>query len=97
MAVGTSVVLFIGVQHVRSGQLTLGQLLMVMAYLEQVYGPLKMVTKRWLNCRRRSTTCPLAINHRAWCSVRVALRCIQAHAWELWEVQALEKRRCFIS
>jgi ATP-binding cassette, subfamily B, bacterial len=34
------------VLHVRSGTLTLGELLMVMAYLAQLYGPLATVTKK---------------------------------------------------
>lgn len=42
-AVGTAAVLFVGVSHVQSGQLTLGGLLMVMAYLAQLYEPLRTV------------------------------------------------------
>ena len=41
LAVGTSVVLFIGVTHVINGTLTLGELLLVMTYLGQLYNPLQ--------------------------------------------------------
>src|SRR5829696_8999371 len=37
---GTAAVLFIGVLHIRSGVLTLGDLLLVMGYLAELYGPL---------------------------------------------------------
>lgn len=46
MSIGTAIVLFIGVQHVQGGKLTLGELLMVMAYLAQIYGPLETATKK---------------------------------------------------
>jgi ATP-binding cassette, subfamily B, bacterial len=39
-AAGTAAVLFLGVHHVRSGTLTLGDLMLVMAYLTQLFGPL---------------------------------------------------------
>ena len=44
-ALGTAAVLFIGVAKVRSGALTLGELLVVMTYLTQLYGPLQTVGK----------------------------------------------------
>ena len=37
---GTAAVLFIGIRHVQSGVLSLGDLLLVMAYLGYLYGPL---------------------------------------------------------
>src|SRR5216117_3177640 len=43
---GTAVVLLIGVGHVRSGVLSLGQLLMVMGYLGQLYQPLKTISQK---------------------------------------------------
>lgn len=46
MALGTAAVLFIGVQHVQHGLLTIGELLMVMAYLGQIYAPLDTATKK---------------------------------------------------
>jgi ATP-binding cassette, subfamily B, bacterial len=44
-AAGTATVLFIGVNHVRSGLLTLGDLLLVMGYLASLYAPLKQLSK----------------------------------------------------
>jgi len=43
-AVGAAGVLFLGVRAVLGGGLTLGELLMVMAYLNHVYGPLKAMS-----------------------------------------------------
>jgi ATP-binding cassette subfamily B protein len=45
-ALGMAAVLFIGVRHVRSGALTLGQLLMVLTYLGQLYDPLKTISRK---------------------------------------------------
>ncbi len=44
-AAGTAAVLFVGVAHVEQNLLTLGELLMVMAYLAQLYEPLKSLSK----------------------------------------------------
>jgi len=41
---GTAAVLLIGVLHIRSGVLTLGDLLLVMGYLAQLYGPLNQLS-----------------------------------------------------
>lgn len=46
IAAGTAAALFIGVRHVQSGALTLGSLLLVMAYLSQLYGPLQMINRK---------------------------------------------------
>jgi ATP-binding cassette, subfamily B, bacterial len=46
MAAGSAAALIIGVQQVRSGQLTLGNLLLVMAYLQQIYKPLRTLSKK---------------------------------------------------
>jgi ATP-binding cassette, subfamily B, bacterial len=46
MACGTAAALLIGVRHVQAGALTLGEFLMAMAYLSQLYGPLETVTKK---------------------------------------------------
>ena len=46
LACGTAAALFIGVRHVQTGALTLGEFLVVMAYLSQLYGPLETVTKK---------------------------------------------------
>ncbi len=43
-AAGTAAVLFIGVRHVQSGQLTLGSLLLILGYLAQLYVPLQTVS-----------------------------------------------------
>jgi ATP-binding cassette subfamily B protein len=42
-AVGTALVLFIGVRGVQAERLTLGELLIVLAYLTQLYGPLSTI------------------------------------------------------
>jgi ATP-binding cassette subfamily B protein len=44
-ATGTAAVLFIGVHHVRSGLLTLGDLLLVIGYLALLYAPLNQLSK----------------------------------------------------
>src|SRR5918995_607819 len=44
-ATGTAAVLFIGVHHVRSGLLTLGDLLLVIGYLVLLYAPLNQLSK----------------------------------------------------
>jgi ATP-binding cassette subfamily B protein len=43
-AVGTAVVLYVGVQSVQSGTLTLGELLIIVGYVSQLYGPLKSIS-----------------------------------------------------
>lgn len=43
IAVGTAVVLFMGVRHVQTGVLTLGELLIVNTYIAQLYGPLQSI------------------------------------------------------
>jgi ATP-binding cassette subfamily B protein len=45
-ATGMAVVMVIGVRHVQSGLLTLGELLIVMAYTSQLYQPLKTISRR---------------------------------------------------
>ena len=46
LTAGTAMVLFVGVQHVLEGAITLGALLMVMAYLAQLYAPLETISKK---------------------------------------------------
>ena len=46
IAGGTAAALYIGVQHVRAGALTIGSLLMIMAYVAQVYQPLQTLTTK---------------------------------------------------
>ena len=45
-AIGTAIVLFVGVGHVQGGRITLGELLLVMGYIAQLYEPLKTISKR---------------------------------------------------
>ena len=46
IAVGTAVTLVIGVWHVQAGTLTVGSLLVMMAYLAQIYEPLKTISRK---------------------------------------------------
>ena len=46
IGVATALALFVGVSHVSAGVLSLGQLLIVMAYLAQLYSPLQTITKK---------------------------------------------------
>jgi ATP-binding cassette subfamily B protein len=46
VAGGTATALYIGVQHVRAGLLSVGSLLMVMAYIAQMYGPLQLLSTK---------------------------------------------------
>jgi ATP-binding cassette subfamily B protein len=45
-ALGAGAVLFIGVSRVNAGQITLGELLLVMSYLTQLYGPMQTISKK---------------------------------------------------
>jgi ATP-binding cassette subfamily B protein len=45
-AVGTATVLFIGVRNVQGGVLSLGELLMVITYVGQLYTPLRSISRR---------------------------------------------------
>lgn len=45
-AVGMALVLYIGVRHVSTGVITLGQLLLITGYLGQLYRPLKSISRR---------------------------------------------------
>jgi ATP-binding cassette subfamily B protein len=45
-AAGAAVVLFLGVRNVAGGSLTLGELLIVIGYLAQLYGPLQEVSQK---------------------------------------------------
>jgi ATP-binding cassette subfamily B protein len=46
IAGGTAAALYIGVHHVREGRLTVGSLLMIMAYIGQVYQPLQTLSTK---------------------------------------------------
>ena len=45
-AVGSACVLFVGVNHVQQGILSLGNLLLVIGYLSQLYSPLKTMSRK---------------------------------------------------
>ncbi|HEX6299733.1 MAG TPA: translation initiation factor IF-2 N-terminal domain-containing protein [Acidimicrobiia bacterium] len=45
-AAGTGAILFIGARHVQAGVLTLGNLLLILGYLTQLYGPLRAMSHR---------------------------------------------------
>jgi len=44
-ALGTATVLFVGILNVRAGVLSLGQLLMILSYIANLYSPLKTISK----------------------------------------------------
>jgi ATP-binding cassette subfamily B protein len=46
IGVGGGAVLFVGVKHVQQGTITLGDLLLVMGYLTQLYAPLKLMARK---------------------------------------------------
>ena len=46
VAIGTAATLYIGLRHVQLRTITLGELLLVMTYLAQLYRPLETITKR---------------------------------------------------
>ena len=46
VTIGTAIALFIGVSHVKAGRLSLGDLLLLMAYMAQLAGPLDTVAKK---------------------------------------------------
>jgi len=48
-AVGTAAVLYLGVRHVQSGAITIGQLLIVLTYLTQLYQPLENISQQAAN------------------------------------------------
>jgi ATP-binding cassette, subfamily B, bacterial len=43
---GTAAVLYVGVTHVRAGLITLGELLLVLGYLAQLYSPLTTISRK---------------------------------------------------
>jgi ATP-binding cassette subfamily B protein len=46
MGLGTAAVLYVGTKRVQAGALTVGELVLVMAYLQQLYEPLKTVSRK---------------------------------------------------
>jgi ATP-binding cassette, subfamily B, bacterial len=45
-AAGTAAVLFVGIRHVRSGVLSLGDLLLIMGYVGKLYDPIKTISRK---------------------------------------------------
>jgi ATP-binding cassette subfamily B protein len=45
IAVGSAIVLYLGARHVQSGQLSLGDLIVVMSYLAMLYAPLQTISR----------------------------------------------------
>ena len=52
-AIGSALVLWLGVSHVQQGMLTLGQLLIVLSYMSQFYEPLKQLSRRAVKIQAR--------------------------------------------
>jgi len=46
IAAGTGLVLYVGIRDVEAGKVTLGNLLVVLAYLTQLYGPLETISQQ---------------------------------------------------
>ncbi len=46
IAAGTAVTLYLGTRHVQSGALSVGELLLIMAYMVQWFSPVQTITKR---------------------------------------------------
>ncbi len=44
--IGTTLVLFLGISHVRAGTLSLGSLLLVMGYVAKLYDPIKTISRK---------------------------------------------------
>ncbi len=47
MAVGTALVVWVGAQHVMSGQLTVGGIIIFTSYLASLYGPINTICQTW--------------------------------------------------
>jgi ATP-binding cassette subfamily B protein len=52
-AVGTAAVLFVGIRNVQAGALSLGELLMLLAYVGRLYEPLQTISKRSASLQQR--------------------------------------------
>jgi ATP-binding cassette subfamily B protein len=46
IALGTALVLYVGIRNVLNGQLTIGELLIVLAYITQLYEPLRTISRQ---------------------------------------------------
>jgi ATP-binding cassette subfamily B protein len=59
-AIGTALVLFLGVRNVLSGTLTVGSLYMVIAYLDELYTPLQHITSQIATTQSSLASCKRA-------------------------------------
>lgn len=55
-AIGTALVLYVGVRNVQAGVLTLGALLLVLAYVGQLYTPLKTISRKVASLQNQLTS-----------------------------------------
>lgn len=60
-ALGTAAVLWVGLKHVNAGVLTLGNLLLIMAYLTRVYEPVRSIGKRAANLQNQLASAERAL------------------------------------
>jgi ATP-binding cassette subfamily B protein len=56
IAIGTATVLFVGVRDVQAGVLTLGAMLLVIAYVAQLYTPLKTISRKVASLQNQITS-----------------------------------------
>ena len=49
LATGTALFLYFGSMYVHQGKITLGELILIMAYLAQFFSPLRTITKQYTN------------------------------------------------
>jgi ATP-binding cassette, subfamily B, bacterial len=61
-SVGTAAVLYIGMRQIQAGSLTLGELLLVMAYLTQLYAPLEAISKKIVDLQGSLTSAERAFS-----------------------------------
>ncbi len=47
MAIGTAFVVWVGAQHVMSGQITVGEIVIFTTYLASLYGPINTISQTW--------------------------------------------------
>ena len=60
-ALGTAAVLWVGFLHVKSGVLTLGNLLLIMSYLSRLYDPVRSIGKRAANLQNQLASAERAL------------------------------------
>jgi ATP-binding cassette subfamily B protein len=61
-AMGSALVLYVGARQVLAGHLSLGQLLMVMSYIGQLYGPLKSISNKAANMQTHLASAERALS-----------------------------------